>query len=184
MSPSAQAGAGLIEVAVALLVLSVGALGLGSLQITAKRMGYEAVQRTDAAALAMDLFERMRANRAALAAYATEAIGEASGASLPVPAMNCNLANCSSAQLRRWDLWQWERALNGVAATGSSGGLLRPTACVAVSGRLVTVQIAWQGARALSEPALEDRCGAGNYGPDDTRQQLLLMTSWIGEDQL
>ena len=40
-----QRGAGLVEVAIALLVLAIGALGLGSLQITAKRMGHEAIQR-------------------------------------------------------------------------------------------------------------------------------------------
>ena len=80
-----QGGAGLIEVAISLLVLAIGALGLGSLQISAKRMGFEATQRTEAAALAMDLFERLRANRVALPEYAVADIGSADGSNLPIP---------------------------------------------------------------------------------------------------
>ena len=75
MKACAQSGAGLIEVSISLLILAVGTLGLGSLQIAAKRMGYEAVQRGEAALLAMDLLERMRANRGALPAYTAVGIG-------------------------------------------------------------------------------------------------------------
>ena len=42
-----ERGASLIEVAIAILVLSIGAIGLASLQISAKRAGFEAMQRFD-----------------------------------------------------------------------------------------------------------------------------------------
>ena len=176
-----QRGAGLVEVSISLLVLSIGALGLGTLQISAKRMGYEAIQRTEAAALAMDLFERLRANRVALPAYDSVGMGDAAGSQLPVPQSNCSDVSCSPAQLNAWDLWQWEQALNGATSGNSEGGLVRPTACVTVIGRRVTLEIAWQGFRALGAGE-GGNCGAGSYGPNDTGRQWLQMTSWIGEE--
>jgi type IV pilus assembly protein PilV len=182
LRPRRQRGAGLIEVAISLLVLSIGALGLGSLQLAAKRMGYEAIQRTEAAALAMDLFERLRANRVALPAYGTTGIGAGSGAQLPAPPVACDGGRCSAAQMSGWDLWQWERALDGAGTGARAGGLVRPTACVTVTGRRVIVEIAWQGFRPLSVPAQENACGLGNYGADDADRQWLQVSSWIGEE--
>jgi type IV pilus assembly protein PilV len=184
MMDSRQHGAGLVEVAVSLLVLSIGTLGLGQLQILAKRLGYEAVQRTEAAALAMDLFERLRANRAALADYATSGIGETGSAALPEPAANCNTGGCSPVQRRDWDLWQWQQALLGAGTGDGSGGLVEPLACIAVSGRRVTVAISWQGFQPLSATAQPDLCGGDNSAPDAAARQWLQMTSWIGRDQL
>jgi type IV pilus assembly protein PilV len=182
VSGNRQSGAGLIEVAIALLLLAIGTLGLGRLQIAANRIGYEAMQRSQAAVLAADLLERLRANRRALGEYATAGVGEGSGAQLALPPVDCGAGACSAAELRRWDMWQWEQALDGAATGGRAGGLVRPTACVMVSGRKVTVEVAWQGFRALSSPPPGGHCGVGNYGPDDADQQWLRMSSWIGED--
>ncbi|MBP6682492.1 MAG: type IV pilus modification protein PilV [Halioglobus sp.] len=175
-----QRGAGLVEVAIALLVLAIGALGLGSLQIAAKRMGFEAIQRTEAAALASDLLARLRANPLALPAYASTGIGEASGAQLPPPGADCDRGGCAPAAWAAWDLWQWQQALDGVATGGGAGGLVRPTGCVRVNGRQVVVEIAWQGFRPLSAPPGEAACGAGSYGPADADRQWLRMGTWIG----
>lgn len=177
---SRQRGAGLIEVMISLLVLSIGTLGLGGLQITAKRTGFEATQRSEATALAMDLFERMRANREALPDYAVAGIGSATGASLPVPAVNCASGPCSAIELKQWDLWNWEQALDGVTSGNSEGGLVLPMACITVAGREVTLVIAWRGFRAVGEQAADVRCGLGRYGQDDADRVWLRMTSWIG----
>lgn len=179
---SQQAGAGLVEVAIAILVLSIGTLGLARLQISAKRLGFEAMQRTDAAAMAMDLFERMRANPRALASYQTSNLGAASGTKLPVPARRCSQSSCTPAEISRWDLWQWEETLNGLSAAGSSGGLVEPSGCVTVRARLVTVEIAWRGYLAMSAPGPTAGCGGNLSGQDQTRRQSLRMLSWIGED--
>ncbi len=172
-----QAGAGLIEVAISILVLSVGTIGLAGLQISAKRQGFEALQRTEAAALAMDLLERMRANPEALAEYQTDGVAVAS----PPPARLCDQASCSAGEMSRWDLWQWRQALSGAGVAGSVGGLVEPTGCVAVSGRLVTVAIAWRGYLSLAGPGADAGCGAGYYGPGESWRQLLRIRSWIGE---
>ncbi|MEE4146686.1 MAG: type IV pilus modification protein PilV [Halieaceae bacterium] len=179
-----QGGAGLVEVAVALLVLSIGTLGLGQLQISAKRLGHEAVQRTEAVALAMDLLERLRANRTALAAYAASGIGGNGSPALAEPAVDCGAGGCSPTQRKDWDLWQWEQALLGRGTGGAAGGLVKPLACLDVSGRRVMVQIAWQGFRGLSAPPRQGICGGDSSAPDVASRQWLQMTTWIGRDQL
>jgi len=178
MKAAAQAGSGLVEVAVSLLLISVATLGLAGLQISAKAMGYQAIQRTEAASLAADLLARMRANRSALARYALTGVGAASGGELEDPVTDCGAAYCSAAQLSNWDTRAWARALNGRAG----GGLVNPLGCVEISGRRVTVEIAWEGYRDLPDPAAGDGCGAGNYGAQDARRRLLRLTTYIGED--
>lgn len=178
---AAGRGFSLVEVAVSLLLISVATLGLAGLQISARAMGFQALQRTEAAALAADLLERMRANRTALPDYAVDGGGAAAGGTLSEPGRDCSHVPCSAADRAHWDTREWLRALDGAAAGGASGGLVRPLGCVAVDGRLVTVEIAWEGHRDLSDPAVGDGCGSGLYGPGDARRQLLRLVSFIGE---
>jgi type IV pilus assembly protein PilV len=178
---AAQGGCGLIEVAISLLVLSIGALGLASLQIAAKRVGFEALLRSEAAAMAMDLFERMRSNPAALQDYRHDGVGAASGVQLVTPDRDCGVVSCSAGELARWDLWQWQQVLDGAATAGSAGGLVNAMACVEIDGQWVRLEIAWEGFQQRAVEADSGGCGAGKYGPGDVRRQWLQMTSYIGE---
>ncbi len=60
-----QRGVTLIEVLVTVLIFSIGLLGLAGLQATSLRQNMSAYQRTQASVLAMDMLDRMRANRTA-----------------------------------------------------------------------------------------------------------------------
>jgi type IV pilus assembly protein PilV len=55
----------LIEVLVALVVLSIGLLGVAALQLSSLRMNGSAASRSQATLLAYDVADRMRANKAA-----------------------------------------------------------------------------------------------------------------------
>ncbi|MCK0506285.1 type IV pilus modification protein PilV [Aromatoleum anaerobium] len=57
-----QRGATLIEVLVAVVVLSIGLLGLAGLQMTSLQSNHSAYMRSQASLLAYDLSDRMRAN--------------------------------------------------------------------------------------------------------------------------
>ena len=57
-----QQGFTLLEVLIALLVLSIGLLGLAALQTTGLRSNEMASMRTTSTMLAYDISERMRAN--------------------------------------------------------------------------------------------------------------------------
>jgi len=179
LNPGAARGAGLLEVAIALLLISVGSVGLAGLQLTAKRMGYEAIQRSVAATMAVDLLERMRANRGALDSYRIAGLGAAAGGRLPAPLTACDLYSCSPPERAFFDLWEWERALNGELTSAVSGGLVEPLACVLIQGRRVLVEMSWQGPAAPDEIATGHRCGADAGSPDG--RQRLRMTSWVAE---
>jgi len=64
-SPSKQAGMSMIEVLVAIVVISLGLLGLAGLQATSLKNNYSAHTRAQAMQYAQDMLDRMRANRAA-----------------------------------------------------------------------------------------------------------------------
>lgn len=76
----------MLEVLVAILVLSLGLLGLGGLQATGLRNNYSAYLRAQAAQFAFDMTDRMRANRqVAIAGQYNLDIGDnaPTGGSLP-----------------------------------------------------------------------------------------------------
>ncbi|MEY2619331.1 MAG: type pilus modification protein PilV [Pseudomonadota bacterium] len=61
---SRQRGATLVEILVAVVILSLGLLGLASLQIRAMRGSHSSVQRTQAVILSHSLLDLMRVDRA------------------------------------------------------------------------------------------------------------------------
>jgi type IV pilus assembly protein PilV len=183
-----QRGFTLIEVMVSVLVVSVSVLGTAGLQISAKRAGHEAAQRTSGASLAQDMLERMRANPQALSGYVTTGIGGGTITSEPSPGCTNNTTDiCTPAQLAAHDMWDWEQALDGAAETrvvgGSTvtvGGLLNPTGCVSLSSGEVTITIAWEGYQSLSNTGT-DSCGSGlgKYGTDDAKRQVLTLSTFV-----
>lgn len=60
------AGLTLVEILIALLVISIGLLGVAGLHAMSLRNNYDALMRSHASALAADMIDRMRANRAAV----------------------------------------------------------------------------------------------------------------------
>lgn len=119
-----QAGFSLLEVLIALLVLSIGLLGLASLQTLGLRSNQMASMRTTATQLAYDITDRMRANPQAVA-DTTNKPYEVNNATHPTIVTNCRTTDCTAAQLATFDLAQWKTALsttqNGLH--GLPGGL-------------------------------------------------------------
>ena len=66
-----QRGVGMVEILIALLVMSIGLLGYAGLQLRALNSTEEAHYRTQAIAIAQDLAERIAANPQSMAAYTT-----------------------------------------------------------------------------------------------------------------
>jgi type IV pilus assembly protein PilV len=104
----------LLEVLVALLVLSVGLLGLAGLQAHSLRNNHSAMLRSQAVALGYDMLDRMRSNRvAALAAGSAYESDYGDAESKP----DC-ASNCSIAQIAQYDLGSWKAALSGLPGPG------------------------------------------------------------------
>jgi type IV pilus assembly protein PilV len=181
-----QRGVSLIEVLITLILISIGLLGTAALQVFSKQANYEAAQRTSAAHLTNDLFQRMRSNRSVLEGYLPD--GELGVGSLgETPDKDCGVDTCTTAEIASYDLWHWEQQLDGASETvggANAGGLLEPTVCIdgpAGGGDgIYEVAISWRGQAAHINPIIND-CGegSGKYGDDDEFRHVLIMQTFI-----
>ncbi|GAB3281125.1 type IV pilus modification protein PilV [Parahaliea aestuarii] len=178
-----QAGASLLEVAIALLVLGVGLLGLIRLQGLAQQQLYDAAQRSLATRLARDVLARMQDNPGALAYYASLTPVAAAEAQAGPPAA-CALSPCLPNERAAADAAHWRRVLAGLAPVQAGpradGGLVQGLLCIRQQGAGVAVEVAWRGStRAVVDDGTEPRCGAGSAGMDDDLRRALRMVSYV-----
>lgn len=117
-----QAGVSLVEVLVAVVVLSIGLLGLAGLQASGMRVGQSSIYRSQAAQLAYDMVDRLRVNFANAADYNLALADAAPGG-----------ATIAARDLQDWRL----RLLSLPSGTGS----------VAVNGADVTIVVQWDDTR-------------------------------------
>ena len=102
-------GFSLVEMLVALVVMSVGMLGIAALYIESMKSNRGASLRTQAVALAYDMADRIRANRLAGAQYAL-ALGAA-----PPAAHNCVAGvNCTQDDMAEDDLNRWVTSVRAI----------------------------------------------------------------------
>ena len=107
-----QSGLTLIETLVALVVLSVGLLGIAALQVQGMGAGRSAHYRTHAANLAADMAERIRSNPLGLDAYA------GSGSDNRCAAAAGDGLDCTPEQMAAHDLFLWDRAIRSSLPEG------------------------------------------------------------------
>lgn len=126
-----QAGLGLIEVLVALLILAIGVLGIASTQIVSLKVNTQSQARSQAVLLAEDLFDRIRANPGNIAGYAlADAVANGGDDG------DCDTSfSPNSGNLTQDDIDSWENSL----------ACLLPQAEreVVINGNVVTITIDW-----------------------------------------
>lgn len=129
-------GLTLVEILVALVVLSIGLLGLAGLQTLSLKFNTSAFHRTQATALAYDFADRMRANRqAALADQYTIAFQD------PAPACGApNLAGTIAQQ----DVSIWRNTL--------ACRLPQSTGAVTRNGNVFTLSVRWDDTHGQEAP--------------------------------
>lgn len=128
-----QSGLTLLEVLIAVLILSIGLLGLAGLQTASLRFNTSAYYLSQATALAYDLADRMRANRDAALAGAYNAVDFAN----PAPA--CGNA-AGGGTIAAQDIASWRNALACALPLGN--GDIEPGA----NGRF-TIRVRWDESR-------------------------------------
>ena len=115
-TPRRQRGVSIVEALVALLVLSVGMLGIAVMYLESVRANRTALSRTLAVHLVNDMADRIRANRMGRDKY-DAAFGTAPGA----PKANCATNDCTAADLAVYDLSQWYGAVVNALPQGADG---------------------------------------------------------------
>ena len=133
-SNSRSGGFTLLEVLVALLVLSLGLLGLAALQTVGIKFNQQSYQRTQATFYAYDILDRMRANRTA-AGTVNPIYSNITTTTYP-GSTDCAATACTADQMAEYDIRKWKDA---IAATLNQGvGQAR-----VVSGRTREVIVGW-----------------------------------------
>lgn len=171
-------GVSLMEVLVALVVLSLGGLMAAAMQGTSYRANHDAQQRLIATFLVNEIIEKMRANGAGVSGYAGDPLTGHTISTEPSP--NCTVnARCMPAEMALHDRWQWEQSIAGASiqnATDSVGGLVNPTGCIYEAAGQVRVVLSWAGVDELSDAATitDGDADCGQAGP--TRRQLAVTT--------
>ncbi|MHB8405182.1 MAG: type IV pilus modification protein PilV [Gammaproteobacteria bacterium] len=141
----ASAGFSLLEVLIALVILSVGLLGIAALISTALKSNDSAYIRTQATTLAYNIIDRMRANLPAANNLGYNVTMPASAVTTASPPVDtCTVGSCSTAQLATNDLTQWEYDLATRLPQGR-GAIAATTAAGIVN---VTVTVLWNDSRA------------------------------------
>lgn len=114
--PASILGFTLIEILIAILVLSIGLLGLAGLQFAALRSTTQSYERTQAAAFAGELADRMRANRVA----AGEGRFNLAPFQIPESDADCESADCSFDLAAEFELSQWHERLRSALPGGTA----------------------------------------------------------------
>lgn len=145
-----QRGAGLIEALVAILVLSIGLLGMVGMQTASIKYEQTGWVRSALSSNISSLADRIRANASADAvAYTfsrTYAAERASIEATPLPntylapAKDCNAVTCTNAELAAYDLVVWRNDLN--QQLPGAVGFVTPTGVKGVDLRF-EVTVAW-----------------------------------------
>lgn len=146
---SRQRGFTLIEVLVALLVMSFGMLGIASMLLTNMRVNSSSVTKQLAIQSANNVVDQIRANRAAALANAynfSDLVVSGTPPYPATPAVDCSLASCSPANLAAYDLWYW--LTRDVAQLPLGTGSIATQA--SGSNTLLTVTVQWDDAPAQS----------------------------------
>ena len=131
----AQTGTSLIEVLVALVVLSIGLLGIAGLQLSALRNNQGAYERSAAVMLVNSIGDRMLANRAAVAGGAYNFAGQPGSCVGP-----------GSGGLVGKDLDAWVGEIHEMLGDGGCGS-------IKCNGRLCVVEVNWDGSRGTGAAA-------------------------------
>jgi type IV pilus assembly protein PilV len=133
MNIKSNSGFALFEVLMAILVLSIGLLGLAGLQVVGQRNNHSAYLRSQAVLFAYDMVDRMRANMVGVAA------GSYNGISGISADPGCISVGCSPAQMAQYDAFQWNTNLAKTLPSGQG--------TVTGAGLLYQVTVMWDDDR-------------------------------------
>jgi type IV pilus assembly protein PilV len=129
----------LLEVLIALLVMSIGLLGIGKMMMLSARANDSAYMRSQATALAYTILDAMRANRAyALTPPYYDAVVPASQACTPT-------APCTADLQAQNDMFLWTQSLAAElpGGTGTVATLPLTDAVTNAGNTTVTITVTW-----------------------------------------
>jgi type IV pilus assembly protein PilV len=134
-------GISMVESLVALVIISVGMLGVAGLYLSSLQAGRSANLRIQAVNLATDLGDRIRANRRGATYYtaATTYLGKDN---------NCATATCTAKDLADKDLFVWKKMISAALPANANGQVTYAAGTPGTSPNRCTILITWREAGA------------------------------------
>jgi type IV pilus assembly protein PilV len=135
-------GFSLLEVMIALLVLSIGLLGIAGLQVFSLRYNHQSYERTQAVTLIYDIADRMRANPNGVLAGAYDSV-DTDLASGTYPNCGDGSVTCDSeADMALFDIETWASAMKVPGVLASARGTITRDATV-TTGAAFDITVEW-----------------------------------------
>lgn len=119
-----HSGFTLLEVLIALLVFSIGLIGLAGMQVAGLKLGHDSALRSSAIILAGDIADRMRANHAAFMLITNNPYDNPGATTVGNP--SClgkdgsgadTDAQCTPNEMALHDFYEWQAKIGGQSAT-------------------------------------------------------------------
>ena len=178
LSSRCAGGFTLVEVLVAIVILSIGILGAVGMQLSAIRMNREVRYQATALSLAKELAEKMRGNKdIAILTSAGTSAGQnpylldtilTATSSLTAPGTNCLTATCTAQQLALWDRYDWQLRTRDALPSprivvcmdnDPYDGSGQPKWACSNSGTVATLKLAWNRANTQGETEFTSTAG-------------------------
>lgn len=134
----------MLEVLIAIVVISFGLLGLAGLQAVGLKNNQTSYLRAIATQQAYDMADRMRANRTGVYAASYDSIAAGAGSD-----PGCISSGCSTSQMAQYDRFAWNTA-NAALLPGGDGTVTGTGA----PSTLFTIAVNWTEACATGETGL------------------------------
>ena len=149
-----QLGVSLIESMIALLVISIGLLGIAALQITAMKQNSSALHHSQSVWISYDMADRIRANFGQFAAYAGIDTNN-------TPPQDCT-GGCTSAQMVTSDAESWASLVQNLP---SGRGTITSQVATAPATNELLIRVMWDdegtgatGINCGTDPATDLTC--------------------------
>lgn len=136
-----QRGVSLIESLVAIVVMSLGILGILGVQMRTLADTQTSVRRAQAIRLIEDLSERMKVNPSALGSMASYTTA---WNNTPTSPADCKTTACNSGQLAVYDLVQWKQSVKNTLPSADANVFVVADETDAANRRQLGVMISWR----------------------------------------
>ena len=160
-----QCGFTLLEVMIALVIFSIGLLGLAGLQAGGLRTNTQAQLRTIATIQAYDMAERIRSNPRGVEDGNYNAFDDATPT-----AGDCISNTCTAAEMATYDYYEWELNTQNVLPSGH--GTVSSAAVGGGATRLFTITVMWDeertgvnGTGCSGDPTVDLKCYIMEFEP-------------------
>jgi len=162
----------MIEVLVAIVVLSIGLLGLAGLQVKLQAIEIDSYQRSQALILLDDMVSRISSNRKNASSYVTAS---------PIGPDDCPSATNESLR-SALDLRDWCLALKGSMEKKSEiavGAMINALGCITSLGsgsNSYQIVVSWQGLGDVPSDPDSTLCSYSEYGTSRRRATVSIVT--------